>query len=83
MDTSFALEKENDPSRCSSRWRRCSRRERFLPFPSIDFLVQAPVLSDVTVFDKEVLYRTAEILIKTLADYKIMGKVEDILPDPR
>src|SRR5262249_51877367 len=60
--------------------------EKVLPAPSfklpaLDYLVEPKVDPNIHV-DKEVLYRTAETLIKTLADYKISGKVEDILPGP-
>jgi len=58
--------------------------EKVLPtkfkLPSIEFLIEGD--GDVAVVDNEALYRTAEILIKTLADYKIVGKVEEILPGP-
>ncbi len=79
VDTSAALEKEQ-PKPVQLPLEKVLPSPAFR-LPSIDFLVQAPVATDVTV-DKEVLYRTAEILIKTLADYKIVGKVEDILPGP-
>ena len=58
--------------------------EKVLPHevqaPSIEFLIQGD--GDVAVVNNEALYRTAEVLIKTLADYKIVGKVEEILPGP-
>ncbi len=58
--------------------------EKVLPtkfkLPSIEFLIENH--EDAAVVDTEALYRTAEILIKTLADYKIVGKVEEILPGP-
>jgi S-DNA-T family DNA segregation ATPase FtsK/SpoIIIE len=79
VDTSAELEKEQPkPVQLTLEKVLPSRAFRL---PSIDFLVEAPVVPDIAV-DKEVLYRTAEILIKTLADYKIVGKVEDILPGP-
>src|SRR6185436_10703843 len=34
------------------------------------------------IFDEAKLRANAELLVKTLADYKITGKVEDILPGP-
>jgi S-DNA-T family DNA segregation ATPase FtsK/SpoIIIE len=49
--------------------------------PSIDFLVAAKVDPTLHV-DKETLYQNAELLVKTLADYGVNGKVEDILPGP-
>jgi S-DNA-T family DNA segregation ATPase FtsK/SpoIIIE len=53
---------------------------RAFRLPSIDFLIEGG--DDVAVVDSEALYKKAEILIKTLADYKIVGKVEEILPGP-
>ena len=32
--------------------------------------------------DKEILFKNADLLIKTLADYGVSGKVEEILPGP-
>ena len=32
--------------------------------------------------DKEALFKNAELLVKTLSDYGVSGKVEDILPGP-
>jgi S-DNA-T family DNA segregation ATPase FtsK/SpoIIIE len=49
--------------------------------PSIDFLIPSkadPLLS----IDREALLKNAELLVKTLADYGVVGKVEDILPGP-
>jgi S-DNA-T family DNA segregation ATPase FtsK/SpoIIIE len=58
--------------------------EKVLPtkfrLPSIEFLNEGD--DAVAVVDTEALYKKAEILIKTLADYKIVGKVEEILPGP-
>jgi S-DNA-T family DNA segregation ATPase FtsK/SpoIIIE len=60
--------------------------ERVLPakfkLPPIELLHEQKAGSDLPAVDPETLYRTAEILIKTLADYKISGKVEEILPGP-
>jgi S-DNA-T family DNA segregation ATPase FtsK/SpoIIIE len=78
VDTSAALEKERPkPVQLPLEKVLPSRAFRL---PAIDFLTQPPH-AEVSV-DKDVLYRTAEVLIKTLADYKILGKVEDILPGP-
>ena len=79
VDTSAALEKEQ-PKAIQLALTKVLPGPSF-HLPSIQFLVQPPVDSEITV-DKEALYRTAEVLIKTLADYKIVGKVEDILPGP-
>ncbi len=79
VDTSAALEKVRPaPVQLPLEKVLPSRAFRL---PSIEFLIQPPVTTDVSV-DKDVLYRTADVLIKTLADYKILGKVEDILPGP-
>jgi DNA segregation ATPase FtsK/SpoIIIE-like protein len=49
--------------------------------PSIEML--APGKLEIgPMFDEEKLRKNAELLIKTLADYKITGKVEEILPGP-
>jgi S-DNA-T family DNA segregation ATPase FtsK/SpoIIIE len=80
VDTSAALEKEQ-PKPVQLPLEKVLPSPAF-KLPSIDFLVQPPpTIHDVSV-DKDALYRTAEILVKTLADYKIVGKVEDILPGP-
>ncbi len=49
--------------------------------PPIDLLVATKV-DPTLVIDKEVLFKNAELLVKTLADYGVSGKVEDILPGP-
>ncbi|WP_394845608.1 DNA translocase FtsK 4TM domain-containing protein [Pendulispora brunnea] len=49
--------------------------------PSIEFLIaskQDPSLA----LDHETLLKNAELLVKTLGDYGVSGKVEDILPGP-
>ncbi|HEY2516986.1 MAG TPA: DNA translocase FtsK 4TM domain-containing protein [Polyangiaceae bacterium] len=79
VDTSAALEKE-PPKPVQLPLAKVLPSPAFR-LPSMDYLVPPPVGSDVSV-DKDALYRTAEVLIKTLADYKISGKVEDILPGP-
>ena len=79
VDTSAALEKE-PPKPVQLPLAKVLPSPAF-KLPSMDYLVPPPVGSDVSV-DKDALYRTAEVLIKTLADYKISGKVEDILPGP-
>jgi S-DNA-T family DNA segregation ATPase FtsK/SpoIIIE len=56
-------------------------KEQGFQLPQIDFLVPSkadPMLS----IDREALLRNADLLIKTLADYGVVGKVEDILPGP-
>jgi S-DNA-T family DNA segregation ATPase FtsK/SpoIIIE len=48
--------------------------------PALDMLAPAKV-GEVQV-DKETLLRNADLLVKTLSDFKVTGKVEDILPGP-
>ncbi len=50
-------------------------------FPPVDFLVPAKVETAVMI-DKDLLFKNAELLVKTLSDYGVVGKVEDILPGP-
>ncbi|HWL85024.1 MAG TPA: DNA translocase FtsK [Polyangiaceae bacterium] len=49
--------------------------------PSIDFLV-ASKFDPSLVVDHDQLLKNAELLVKTLSDYGVSGKVEDILPGP-
>lgn len=49
--------------------------------PPLDMLVPAPA-SIGPMFDETKLRASAELLVKTLADYKVTGKVEEILPGP-
>ncbi len=49
--------------------------------PPLDML-EAAVVDPSLIIDESVLHRNAELLVKTLADYKISGKVEEILPGP-
>jgi S-DNA-T family DNA segregation ATPase FtsK/SpoIIIE len=75
VDTSAALEKET-----GVRSEKADRAARF-KFPSIEFLIPAKVDPTVSI-DRETLFKNAELLVKTLADYGVNGKVEDILPGP-
>ncbi len=77
VDTSAALEKEKP-----------TKADKIVPavkegfrLPPIDFMVATKV-DPTALVDKETLYKNAELLIKTLADYGVSGKVEDILPGP-
>ncbi len=73
VDTSAALEKEAaqpKPDKGGS-----------FRFPPIDFLIPAKVDPNISI-DRDTLFRNAELLVKTLADYGVNGKVEDILPGP-
>ena len=65
-----------------------AKKDRVIPaigagfrLPSIDFLVPARI-DPTLVLDKEALFKNAELLVKTLSDYGVSGKVEDILPGP-
>ena len=77
VDTSAALEKE-----------KLQKGDKLVPatnagfrLPPLEFLVPAIIDPKATV-DQEVLFKNAEILVKTLNDYGVSGKVEDILPGP-
>ena len=78
VDTSAALAKEAAPLKLEK-----IEKESKSPFnlPPIELLVAAKV-DPTLVIDKEALFRNAELLVKTLADYGVSGKVEDILPGP-
>ncbi len=76
VDTSAALEQEKPPPR-----ERASHPKSAFKLPSIDFLTAAGVEATVTI-DREALYKDAELLTKTLADYGVTGKVEEVLPGP-
>lgn len=57
------------------------RTSRGFELPSIDFLSVSRADPSLIV-DREVLIRNADLLVKTLSDYGVQGKVEDILPGP-
>jgi S-DNA-T family DNA segregation ATPase FtsK/SpoIIIE len=90
VDTSAALEKEVAPALPPKQLPLpiAKSKDRMIPalgegfrLPSIDFL--APGVIDPTlIVDKETLLKNADLLVKTLADYGVSGKVEDILPGP-
>jgi S-DNA-T family DNA segregation ATPase FtsK/SpoIIIE len=82
VDTSAALEKEEPgaPPRAPLLEVLAVASPAFR-LPSIDYLVAAKIDPTLSV-DKETLYQNAELLVKTLADYGVNGKVEDILPGP-
>jgi S-DNA-T family DNA segregation ATPase FtsK/SpoIIIE len=83
VDTSAALEKEEPAPEPSALIKTILAPTAAAAFrlPSIDFLVATKVDPTLSV-DKETLYQNAELLVKTLADYGVNGKVEDILPGP-
>jgi DNA segregation ATPase FtsK/SpoIIIE-like protein len=87
VDTSAALEKEpvavarGEGSRAGVHVERPLPHVRPFRLPSLDLLVAAKIDSTLTI-DKDALFKNAELLVKTLADYGVSGKVEDILPGP-
>jgi DNA segregation ATPase FtsK/SpoIIIE, S-DNA-T family len=83
VDTSAALEKETLAKGEVKRAQAGDKQagDRAFRLPSLDHLVPAKVEITLPV-DKEALFRNAELLVKTLADYGVNGKVEDILPGP-
>ena len=76
VDTSAALEQEKPAPR-----ERTAHPKSAFKLPSIEFLTAAGVEATVTI-DREALYKDAELLTKTLADYGVTGKVEEVLPGP-
>ena len=79
VDTSAALEKEKPVKAEKSALAPAGGKKWKLP--SVEFLIPAGVEITLAV-DKEALYRDAELLEKTLADYGVTGKVEEVLPGP-
>jgi DNA segregation ATPase FtsK/SpoIIIE, S-DNA-T family len=80
VDTSAALEKDAPPAAKETKKRAASSKEQF-KLPLLDMLVPAPA-NIGPMFDEAKLRANAELLVKTLADYKVTGKVEEILPGP-
>jgi S-DNA-T family DNA segregation ATPase FtsK/SpoIIIE len=82
VDTSAALEKD---APTKAEMKKAAKPEKgakkAFQLPSIDMLTPGTVEIG-PMFDEEKLRKNAELLIKTLADYKITGKVEEILPGP-
>jgi S-DNA-T family DNA segregation ATPase FtsK/SpoIIIE len=76
VDTSAALEKEK-----SEPEKKKKKEARGFELPSLDTLTRAEA-NIGPLFDEEKLRKNAELLVKTLADYKVTGKVEEILPGP-
>jgi S-DNA-T family DNA segregation ATPase FtsK/SpoIIIE len=88
VDTSAALEKETlaAPARLEGPKLeilagKATPHVRPFRLPALDLLVAAKV-DPTLVIDKDVLFKSAELLVKTLADYGVSGRVEDILPGP-
>ncbi len=74
VDTSSALQKEKPA-------RPVASSPSAFKLPSVDFLVSEKVDPNLAV-DRDKLLANAKILIETLANYGVEGKVEDILPGP-
>lgn len=87
VDTSAALEKDAptkaDLKKVEPKPEKTATKKTGPTFvlPSLDMLTPAK-LEIGPMFDEDKLRKNAELLIKTLADYKITGKVEEILPGP-
>ena len=86
VDTSAALEKDTPvveaPKVEKPKVEKKSLKETpAFKLPSLDMLVPAPA-NIGPLFDEAKLRANAELLVKTLADYKVTGKVEEILPGP-
>ncbi len=75
VDTSAVLMKE------PVREREKPKTPTDFKLPSSEFLVPMKIDPSINV-DKDTLFKNAELLVKTLADYGVSGKVEDILPGP-
>ena len=84
VDTSAALEKDA-PTKADLQQKKTDRTDkkagRVFQLPSLDMLTPGKVEIG-PLFDEEKLRKNAELLVKTLADYKIICKVEEILPGP-
>jgi S-DNA-T family DNA segregation ATPase FtsK/SpoIIIE len=85
VDTSAALEKDSPAEQATKKEKeKVKRGPKETPafvLPSLDMLVPAPA-NIGPMFDEAKLRANAETLVKTLADYKVTGKVEEILPGP-
>ena len=84
VDTSAALEKDA-PTKAELKKgeepKKSASSKKAFVLPSIEMLTPGK-LEIGPMFDEDKLRKNAELLIKTLADYKITGKVEEILPGP-
>lgn len=80
VDTSAALEKVEAPKEATKKKPEPKGGPAF-KLPPIDMLAPAPA-NIGPLFDEEKLRANADLLVKTLSDYKVTGKVEEILPGP-
>jgi S-DNA-T family DNA segregation ATPase FtsK/SpoIIIE len=90
VDTSAALAKdapvvdepkEEKKEKKPEKEKKSAAPKATFKLPSLEMLVPAPA-NIGPLFDETKLRANAELLVKTLADYKVTGKVEEILPGP-
>lgn len=81
VDTSAALEKDAPDENEPKKGKKSASPTSTFTLPPIDMLVAAKPEIGPSI-DEEKLRKNAELLVKTLADYKVTGKVEEILPGP-
>lgn len=81
IDTSAALEKDAAAPEPPKRERREKKAAPAFELPPLDMLAPAPA-NIGPMFDEARLRAKADLLVKTLGDYKVTGKVEEILPGP-
>jgi S-DNA-T family DNA segregation ATPase FtsK/SpoIIIE len=81
VDTSAALEKEKITKKEEIAAKKEAKSAHAFKLPPFDFLIPQKIDPTLAV-DREALLKNAELLIKTLQDYGVQGKVEDILPGP-
>ena len=86
VDTSAALEKEKAPPPEAAA--NGKKKDKLIPasgagfrLPPMDFLSPAKIDPSL-VIDEVALRKSADLLVKTLADYKVTGTVEEIHPGP-
>ncbi len=83
VDTSAALEKDA-PTKADLKKKAekvDKKAGKVFQLPPIEMLTPGKIEVG-PLFDEEKLRKNAELLVKTLADYKIVCKVEEILPGP-
>jgi DNA segregation ATPase FtsK/SpoIIIE, S-DNA-T family len=85
VDTSAALAKDAptkaELKKAEKTEKAAKKAGPVFKLPSIDMLTPGKVEIG-PMFDEDKLRKNAELLVKTLADYKIICKVEEILPGP-
>lgn len=81
VDTSAALEVAKEDDEAPPPPKKKERAAKVFELPSMDLMVPSRVDPNLAI-DKDTLLKNAELLVKTLADYGVSGRVEDILPGP-